>query len=1096
MAEERRTRSGVGRTDAMPVATHRDDPEGTIQNDVDVSQDLLLLAMLGVNSRAPPYAFDYLTPRDLMQLPVVSKTMQQYLQEIDYHGSKCGRLYKVPFPGFPGLFQGSKKLSDRAANRESYDGLFPHQLASLQAMHKAENANKDYGALRGGILADAPGLGKTITTLALIISTAGRRPTVPKEFWDSQKIQEGWEGLSQNPYCAGDVMVAIAPFRPLRKIYLAMAEHVQPPFPVARFPQLKDFETYVKRTVNNHATSAQKELFRQNLIQLQAGMIKSHRKTKSTEAGRRMAWERSLIPTSATLLVVPDALLEHWYQQIELHLNRFIFADTKEGRFDEQRQGEDGTGSKRAKSNNEEGRGVVFLDGVGDIADTQMPLGGVQRSNPLPLSWELSKYLIVVTTFSRCEQEFHKEVLGGRMESVSSVQGGKRKRSHLAVDGTSADYSLSTLLQMRWLRIVVDEGHELGTHEGGNGLTQFIHQIAAERRWVLSGTPTTGDEDDAQFTSKALDQLQRLLLFLRHPIYGTLLPAAPTSASPYVFDYKRVMKKAGNNQLEQKQRAKTTWVATVKEPFLQKKLGGREALLQVLHGVMVIHKKEDINLPKPDFVQSDVELPIPMQVQSNIRDNVASSATLLQEYLKTDEFQALVDGAQAGHILQKIQQAKDALQARGGPLENREGPLKMLSENEANPRGNTLAHKDRRPIKAVVYSSNKFNLRDVTEALYKKLTDENIAEAYDEQGYDCSSELSRFRHNRKVCRRCPVCSFLNEAVGTAKRREPKCENFLLEVVKPDDDSCRFLVEPERIIRALPPPIGNVPLERLNGAGYDEYGSNRRVWAVKDIVLVDIQDPHPLLVKRRDQGVWEEFGADRCMERAEEDRYLGSDWYFGPLPSLESNGGSRFMEVEISKWQHCGRYHNHSRWYTGPRLMEAPLEIIKENVFILSLDAGLSHGLDLSFVTHIFLLEPIDDAALLEQITSRAHRLGATGPVVVDTVNVHYKVEAETEAAVDTSLKIHQALDEEEEASKKLAKGASVQSNKQKGKSLSTVVCHFCYRQFGSISEAETHETTKCPRNPSVSLSSCPFTMSSVFRDIKPPPPRLSTIAQD
>jgi hypothetical protein len=39
-------------------------------------------------------------------------------------------------------------------------GLYPHQLASLAAMTKAENSNLGFGALRGGVLGDAPGLGK------------------------------------------------------------------------------------------------------------------------------------------------------------------------------------------------------------------------------------------------------------------------------------------------------------------------------------------------------------------------------------------------------------------------------------------------------------------------------------------------------------------------------------------------------------------------------------------------------------------------------------------------------------------------------------------------------------------------------------------------------------------------------------------------------------------------------------------------------------------------------------------------------------------------------------------------------------------------
>jgi SNF2 family DNA or RNA helicase len=44
-------------------------------------------------------------------------------------------------------------------------------------------------------------------------------------------------------------------------------------------------------------------------------------------------------------------------------------------------------------------------------------------------------------------------------------------------------------------------------------------------------------------------------------------------------------------------------------------------------------------------------------------------------------------------------------------------------------------------------------------------------------------------------------------------------------------------------------------------------------------------------------------------------------------------------------------------------------------------------LDLSFATHIFLLERIGDPALRNQLVSRAHRVGATGPVTVTLLQV-------------------------------------------------------------------------------------------------------------
>jgi hypothetical protein len=36
---------------------------------------------------------------------------------------------------------------------------------------------------------------------------------------------------------------------------------------------------------------------------------------------------------------------------------------------------------------------------------------------------------------------------------------------------------------------------------------KFIKQIGVERRWVMSGTPTTGNGDKKDFRAKSIDQL-------------------------------------------------------------------------------------------------------------------------------------------------------------------------------------------------------------------------------------------------------------------------------------------------------------------------------------------------------------------------------------------------------------------------------------------------------------------------------------------------------------------------------------------------------------------------------------------------------------
>jgi hypothetical protein len=163
-----------------------------------------------------------------------------------------------------------------------------------------------------------------------------------------------------------------------------------------------------------------------------------------------------------------------------------------------------------------------------------------------------------------------------------------------------------------------------------------------------------------------------------------------------------------------------------------------------------------------------------------------------------------------------------------------------------------------------------------------------------------------------------------------------------------------------------------------------------------------------------------------------------------------------------------------------------VEKVQEDVFLLSLDAGLSHGLDLSFVTHLFLLEPIDDAALLEQVTSRAHRLGATGPVVVETVNTFFNFGVTPHS--DQLQSIFNASTSNN-SNKRIAK-------QDRESTLSKIVCEQCYRQFESKAKAEEHEAKLCPRNPASTTTIDKFHLSSVYREIRPPPLVTDTPTDD
>jgi hypothetical protein len=120
--------------------------------------------------------------------------------------------------------------------------------------------------------------------------------------------------------------------------------------------------------------------------------------------------------------------------------------------------------------------------------------------------------------------------------------------------------------------------------------------------------------------------------------------------------------------------------------------------------------------------------------------------------------------------------------------------------------------------------------------------------------------------------------------------------------------------------------------------------------------------------------------------------LNSDQYViaspaDPKQPLLWAAGRRGGRVKVKQFRPCSGANKNCSWF-GPRVLETvPWSVTDEDAFVLMLQYEGSHGLDLSFVTHLFLLERIEDPALRNQIISRAHRVGATGPVNVHTLLV-------------------------------------------------------------------------------------------------------------
>ena len=81
-------------------------------------------------------------------------------------------------------------------------------------------------------------------------------------------------------------------------------------------------------------------------------------------------------------------------------------------------------------------------------------------------------------------------------------------------------------------------------------------------------------------------------------------------------------------------------------------------------------------------------------------------------------------------------------------------------------------------------------------------------------------------------------------------------------------------------------------------------------------------------------------------------------------------------------------------YTG-RDKDSELKRFKDDKACLILCAGgdAARGLDLSYLSHIFLFDEIYDAALKKQIVARAYRMGAVGAVKIETLRAKGSCEA-------------------------------------------------------------------------------------------------------
>lgn len=1011
----------------------------------------------------------------------VSKAVLRRLERMEYTQARHTGPVIVRFPGYLGL-----KV-----------GLFRHQLASLAAMRRAEypTAPIAYGTLRGGVLGDAPGLGKSVTCLAHVLASAGESPMAAEEFWDRDMVRESWRALGTSSSAASAVRPDL--LRGLRRLVAHRDSYTRGSEPwrtvnelldkaqqVGSFDSPDELERFVRLSVSRllrHATPATRDSiisdFAHACALTKARLDRSRRaalrRQGETRESRLLA-ERLARPSGATLVVVPDALLGHWRRMIEKHVC-----------FEQLAQ----------NYGNGRGRGLFFVEGFGDAStwirssdddDYQSSATGPVRYSKdtlrlLPPADELRGYLAVVISFSLCSREACREASRRRADKLEYAR-----------YGHTSEADQTPLLQLRWLRLVVDEGHDLGSataptyissqqeqqqQQRVRGAAQssdedsgqldenasaILSTLFAERRWILSGTPVVGDVDDVNATRRHLEQLNNLLRWLRHERYGIdkdpgldketdLASARRACHERWEVEVARPFLNFGITC--------ATEQGTALQPPLERQIGGscgtarnkssfedaRRRLVDLLRGIFVRHRKEDITLPKPVFVNTELAVAPQTDGESN------------------DEYAWRIDQKLGEYVVKRVAQEAKRV-ASGVP-------------------------------KIAVFSQNDADLQSVAEVLYQHLGETHVAEfAVRNLGPDIASrELARFASGRRLIRDCPVCHGTNDA--DEKRI---CARTLLEVevlneavVGARQDAIdawpdllagprsaeRMLIEPERVVR-----VASATHPDVDGADGVTYAKNYRAWTVGDEIIVSLEDTSPALSRRPGYDQWIRWGAARCELLAARHDYQSAHWYFAPILNGVRNATAR---CRLRKWGKCGHFHG-VQWYRGPSLITAPVRSVREDVQILCIYRDASHGLDLSFLDVIFLLEPVRDSALLEQVVSRAYRVGAIKPVIVETLHVFIDPEAQISLTPKRKKKKinHRRTPKTKPDFNYIC--VSISICQIACPSLRRTAQDHCFKSFKSEPEADAHMLT-CSRNPDMrGKRAARHTIASIFDELRPP----------
>ncbi|KAF8009943.1 hypothetical protein BT93_J0810 [Corymbia citriodora subsp. variegata] len=513
-----------------------------------------------------------------------------------------------------------------------------------------------------------------------------------------------------------------------------------------------------------------------------------------------------------------------------------------------------------------------------------------RRISPHNLAWD---YDVVITTFNRLSAEW-------------------------------APHKRSALKQVHWLRIMLDEGHTLGSSLNLTNKLQMAISLMACSRWILTGTPTPNTP------TSQLWHLQIMLRFLHEEAYGQ------------------------NQKL---------WEIGILRPFEAEMEDGRSRLVEILCRCMISARKKDL-LAIPPCIKKVTFLNFTDQHAKSYNELVVTVRRniLMADWNDPSHVESLLNPKQwkfrsttirnvrlsccvAGHIKvtdagEDIQETMDLLLQYGlDPLSEEYALLKYHLLHG----GDCLRCKEWCRLPIITPCRHLLCLDCVA------LSSERCTVPGCGYSYEMQTPVARPENPNP---KWPVPKDLIELQPSYKQ-----DDWDSDWQSTSSSKVAYLVE---------------KLRRLQGAtGSCQFTSDSfSAVNIQEQTTPSIPNSSKVSLVLGDQS---SSMTDSC--RITTEKVIIFSQFLEHIHVIE-------QQLMLAGISFAGMY---SPMHTSNKMKALAKFQHDASCMALLMDGSAALGLDLSFATHVFLMEPIWDKSMEEQVISRAHRMGATRPIHVETL---------------------------------------------------------------------------------------------------------------